>query len=1101
MSVTNYFNKIEKIIEKRFKKVKIISEVHFTYEEFTKVKENLSKVFKKYEENQESVITQFWILAPKTALLMTVQHAIYYYDGNFWGRFKQDFNLVDDKLWKIKFLKQLEIERLAKFKGGQKYISNILGHAGIPKNNISSFIKGVLHPAILHGLNADEVLNTFKYEGTVSGISKNHLYKSVRDFMNLEGEVSRNILERCIEVWSEQDRPFIENYQGYLPDHFLVEFDNFASNENITKTLYQNKVERPFLYYSPDYQNIYIKLPQQRYSSNQYSTVHWEIETDTKKYRVETYKVIHDNGDFGFLPRSKNGEFSINPYDMYSVKIFTDGEQNGDWSFQINEFAVFNRNNYEQINKKTISLKELIFIVNDYSKKEIENTENINYTIYPLQGEWKKFYELDTYIDNPTIIKLGNDGIVIQPNRRLMQLNGDQFPNIQGLYPIFQSNIQIQFDTNFLKISKNLSNWKIKLQLPALNKIKYKLLSDCEVIFIENNQILVNLDKLIGEIGRESGLYKLTLTGMLGRDETLEFYYVPDEHLNISKIENEIYFKTHPKLSLHLVEGLSSESIATNKKMLKVSNNFSTIQLNLVNQNTKEQMSIKYFPNLIGVKLKTEGNTLPIGEFFEKTYFNFKDTEILIDLENPTLHVNKSSIEIIIYERLQNGQYAEKSFNCRVNRKHRLDLSFFESLQNTFSKRIIFIRIPTLQIETVLLTINTSWSINSISVRNNDKLEWELTFPVNNVKVRIWGFDFVKPLILEKVIDTTINKQILDISHIPSGYYIFEIEEYLKDDFFSFLDQPTFPKNFTNHHQLIKFENQKRLSSFAKIVLIENEYADEGEWQEEQLIKLFEFIFNCKNISLPLLIEDYNSCFDFGIVNIDNILSIVDNDINKDLRSFIASITVCHEWDFESFAKMIDIKSVSNQYEMIYIPNNFNELFNYSRAERIWSYNNSKNSQTILKGFDLKGEYLRFLDDLESNYSMELKLNKYINTYKQTIDDILYRYKMLGLISKNNESILKCRFRDNVLDVYNFPYYLGTVAYLSAMTFYAESRMEENDLIFIRQAILQLFKLDSRWLLHDLVFWKTTLKKQEEYERTIEERKKQYGNPSFAWKK
>jgi len=134
--------------------VKIISEVRIPYDRYLKITNTFKYILEKTKHNEDRIIQEMWLLAPRTCLVVTVNYAIYHYGGNFWSPFKKSLALGNDGLWKNNFYRTIGLEDLEVFNpdSSQKFISNILGHAGIPKGNVGEFLKNVIIPAAIFNL-------------------------------------------------------------------------------------------------------------------------------------------------------------------------------------------------------------------------------------------------------------------------------------------------------------------------------------------------------------------------------------------------------------------------------------------------------------------------------------------------------------------------------------------------------------------------------------------------------------------------------------------------------------------------------------------------------------------------------------------------------------------------------------------------------------------------------------------------------------------------------------------------------------------------------------------------------------------------------------
>ncbi|WP_146547601.1 hypothetical protein [Rummeliibacillus suwonensis] len=119
----------------------------------------LKNYFAANKEYSKTICEKVWSLAPKTMLLATVTFAIEQYKGNFWSDFGKTIELYEHNLWRKNFMKALKKQNMYIFKGSsiQRYIRNILGHAGIPRSQVKPFVNNIILPAIENDYSAEEV--------------------------------------------------------------------------------------------------------------------------------------------------------------------------------------------------------------------------------------------------------------------------------------------------------------------------------------------------------------------------------------------------------------------------------------------------------------------------------------------------------------------------------------------------------------------------------------------------------------------------------------------------------------------------------------------------------------------------------------------------------------------------------------------------------------------------------------------------------------------------------------------------------------------------------------------------------------------------------
>ena len=1105
MKVEEYLNYTESRMAKYFKEIKIVSEANLPYTEYTKILDNLNKILSHHINRQGDLVKLIWNLAPRTALLLTVNYAIYNYDGNFWGNFKRDISLSKDHEWKIRFLRQIEFEKLELFNknSNQKYVENILGHAGIPKHNIAGFIKNVIDPAASFDLTADEVIESVKKEKNYGSVVKTYgLYKSVKDFIKLDNSVSNSLVSRCIEVWREQERPFTEKYRSYLPDHILDEFEKYASQEVNTKIRLtrQHRIARPLLSYSTQHQNVFIKLPIQRFDNKEPAKIEWKLISDEDTFIIPT-KLYVSNEEQEYIVDKKNGEHPVSPLNNYTVHLLIDGEIKGEWSFYLNQVTVFDTASYEQLNKTHLSNSNMLLIVHESEYKKIESSKN-DYLVRPLFNKWKGYFEVDLYLDQPDVLEFSNTVLTLNPKRNLMEMQGSKVENLKAQTAIYTDQPVIKIDSAIFSINENISKWSLKLHHPYSKTTLRKSLSELEYRQTPDG-ILIDLMSLYSGKDRLFGRYSISLTGVLGHDQSIEFLYIAREDFSFSVHGQEIHVVTSPSIDFTIPTILNVEKKSETENSFKLPSHPNFARGNLLNLQTKEKLDLKLYSSNVSCELVTDAGAQALGKTFNANEFNLAQSHVLLDLENPSLFNASRSVAVTLREKLKTGEVAQKTFNCRVGRKHILNMNYFEGLHNASGKRTIGLSIPELDVTGKVVTVETEWILNSVTVPNvsNDYLSFDCSFQPENLKGRIWSFNPQKELVIEQEIRYPTNLLQLSEKQLPDGYYIFELHEVEEDDFFDIFDEVVYPIALDNHKKFIKVERKAKVPSFVEWLLLLDGNGEEREWELTELERFLKFIGNKKLIMEPLLLAAYSSCCDFGLQNIDLLLEIIKKEENDELTSFICKIAGYQEWDPDSFTIAMQKQLETVNSAALYAPGNMGMLSSFSRRERAISFQRKIKKGQFIKGFSIHHEYLSFFDKIDNDESYRSRIEAFYTKHKDALDSVLVALTELQLISRENINRLNMRRAASSNDLYDFPFYIGLSALTCALIIEHESKMDTEILAALRRAIPALYDLAEDWYLHDLVHWKDKLVSDRKSLIILQERKQRYEHPSFAWKK
>ena len=333
-------SEIESILEQRANNVTIISQISISGKELTSIIKMLRIPL--INRDQNYIMKSLWRNYPYTCLVTTVYIAIHKYDGNYWDHFDRYLSVQNQGLWKRLFIENLERKQLVVFdrNGIQKYINNILGHAGIPKGNAVNFISDVIIPAVENDMDAYDVYHAIR-TGSNLAIKTYRLYKGVIDFIKLGDEVSLNLLDRFIKLWKEQQIPFYEHNKGYIPTHLLKELDKYVKENHIKTTTKKSKIpiQLPKLKLEPSSLNVYIQIPVIQSTNNDIESVYWIISDKRKENTVviDTTKVMLSNGINEFLVEDFQKKYEVYPKGEYEISLYIDKKLESRNTYSLNE--------------------------------------------------------------------------------------------------------------------------------------------------------------------------------------------------------------------------------------------------------------------------------------------------------------------------------------------------------------------------------------------------------------------------------------------------------------------------------------------------------------------------------------------------------------------------------------------------------------------------------------------------------------------------------------------------------------------------------------------------------------------------------------------
>jgi hypothetical protein len=1104
-----FLAKTEEYVAKRFNNVIIISQVSIPQERFNSILTNFNKLLDHYWSSEDSLINTMWRVAPKTCLYLTVTYAIYHYDGNFWGRFKQAISLQNDHLWKRNFLKTLVKENLIVFDKAspQKYINNILGHASLPKHNIRSFIGNVIEKAVEYNLEPEEIVAAFN-KNSSGNVKTYGIYKSVQDFIRLNNHVSNDVLSRCLEVWREHNTPFYENYRYFLPDHILQEFDRYVEGQDHKIRNRTSFIKRPILMYSPENQNVFINLPVQRFPINKYNDLKWLLKVDDEEIVINTtISKSSEHNEIEFSVSNKYREYEVMPNTEYEITLIADNELKGEWLFNLTNLTVFNSRTLNQERKEMIPSKELIAVLYEDLIKIVEEGKNPCF-IKPLFGSWSGYYEVEIFAKESDTLIFPEKTIYLNPDQITFELVGELCTNVKSEFPLFNEIPTIQIKKQGTEV--DFRKWTIRLTHDWTNYSRILNLKELDdQVTISNEYISCSVAPLLASIGNPFGKYTLSLTGNLGQDYKTEFILIPKEDFNLDYHDT---FNDKKTIKIKTVKNIefSSESVVSIQKsqenfwQINLNSGDSRIKGNIFNKTTFETVNITIFSSTIIAELKSEDNVIyPIGETLNRSNFNLESSFVLIDLENPTISAGHDFITLILSEPLRSGEKAQKSYKLKTGRKHLISLEYFNGIHDIYRTRTLLLDIPECKYSQILLTLETYWKVNHIGFNKSEgnfSIDWDITFPPEALQIRVWMLNQVNKPFIQKTVDGT--ECSITFKGIPDGYFLVEMLEQQPNDFFASLFKKDFPTEISDRTKVFANISQSPENyTFSKWLLLEDVEGIEYERTTQEIDTLLKSIFKNQKLLLPLLLEDYDSCCDFGIQNIDGLLELVETNIDDyDYQQFLYKLIGFQEWDVNSFHNVMKSKLKEPDKPVIYVPTELDKFSSMTTRELFLTNQRRRFNEQLLKGFSLEHAFIRHLHDITVEPIYREELNAFLDRDLNHIQNLKDRLLEKKIIPIQFKSTLNERRIPNAGYLKAFPYLIGITACFTASLLYSEREMEENDRIFIRNVSLWMLQEQQEWFVHDLIYWKNRFKEYETREKAAKERRKKYEHPSFAWK-
>src|SRR5690606_1641837 len=133
-------------------------------------------------------------------------------------------------------------------------------------------------------------------------------------------------------------------------------------------------------------------------------------------------------------------------------------------------------------------------------------------------------------------------------------------------------------------------------------------------------------------------------------------------------------------------------------------------------------------------------------------------------------------------------------------------------------------------------------------------LSWDISFPPEELKIRIWLLNKFDAPFLETVVAGT--ECSIEINELPEGYLLVEMFEYQKNDLFASLFNTDFPSKMTDRMKIFRnFSQSKENYTYTKWLLLEDVKGIEYERDTEEVGVLLKTIFKKQDFLLQLLLE------------------------------------------------------------------------------------------------------------------------------------------------------------------------------------------------------------------------------------------------------
>lgn len=972
---------IEKLLKKNINNVVVVSEITIEQHDLEIIVQKIKTLFT--NNTEEEKIIKLWTTYPNVSLIATVFIAVYKYKSNFWGNFTQITGIENTNLWRDSFWSYIKSKNIQTFReNNRKYVNTILGHAGIPYFCVPRLLENAIIPAIDRGLNEIDI-----YENTKKNEYENLLLKGVLSFIQLGGRVPLSMIQRIQNIWRSQNKPFTNNFEGYLPNHILQALDKFEPQESGGHLEYK----RPIVLFDEKARIITLSIPGVRIDKKEAEQVYWEIvdsskKTEATKINMEEINYKDSNTteyipEMEFFPLKPNRKYLVTLRYKYSSKIIFEEKINTNpILISFNKEKRFHRlvDAYLDKEYETLSL-----IVKNDEINVVKNEINLaSITIEQLNNKWKNYSAVYITVNGKETIKIAES---------LIYLNQTIEPNVDGEkqnhlvhseYPLFIRKPYLVLPDYVTQdvIKGNLTH--VRLRNHWTNQITMRKVNKNDIIYL-NGETRIYFDELFTETDDKIITYTLSLSGRLGYDYTYTFMLMHDFQISLGKNNRNINIRLPFNYSL-IVQWPLDVEVARNRGSYDIvaPENQYKLLISIFNHKDRIKNDFILYSSLYNIRFIGNENIYPLGSEISRIPWNQNSFEIEIDTTNPSFGKEIGSTTKLEIE--ENQRYIEFDISSdsvsyfsdeKLNKNVDESLFYnyrFNNIKNNFA--------PLITIRNQWELGNLEWDLNGLIL----DLKWEQSNYINEKFIRIWKLN--KPL--QECIDIPLTKRKRTFSYKfdEPGIFLLEWKDINAGDV---LNKPSFE---VGKSKIFRIGTNKTL---ANLLLNREEY----QFNEIQDLLKGIHLFGEKYLSL--IIDDYDACCDFGIRIGDYLEEIyINKRLSKQYVSILTKITGLQELDGDTLF-LINHQILNKKYK-----DNFLDIkdWYFSQDKLIKSCHNLKPRQLNIKmqelktyspiiyDFSLQNEMVRFLYKMrypQGNEEYINYINRILDYYNDEIKDCI----------------------------------------------------------------------------------------------------------------
>lgn len=1065
---------IESQLHNDLKDSVVVSEIDLSNRDLDRLLELLKKHVTL--EDQKERVTYLWTVYPYTSLVITVFIAVYEYKGSLWSHFSDKTGIEETNFWSkemMTFLKSNDI-RVFHEEDRKKYFSTVLGHAGIPYYSVEKFLQNIIVPANQNGSDEIDI-----YED-VKKLDNSPIHKGVRTFIGLGDKVSLSMIHRIQTVWRNNNKPFISHYRNYLPNHILQAMDEYQPQAEQSDFDY----ERPYLQYMVEDGGIKVRIPSVRVKDTFVEKICWLIRDEQNKESQEIELDYLEYEDRSFEEFSPEKEYiDLNPNHTYSIELYYEDEE-----FDIHTIY----QDYLSIKPTLVRFnqnRKIVQIEDAYLKKEhqavtliVENNQvktirkSIGYAnVYEkgLAGKWKNYSAVTIIATKKETVTVGEFAIHLNNIHRDPYLDGDKQDNLAHTdYPVFKDIPYIVIPEKVLNEIKTKTITNVRLSNQESKRI------DSSNIVIKDNEARLHVNELFPDANEKMTLYSITMYGKLGYDYHFTFLLMKDFCIKLNNYNKTLQLDIPSNYSINIQWPM-------NVDMRKKRNGYEIyppdqqykLKAILFNRKNRVRFDVILYTALYQIQFISYDETIyTLGSEISREIWRDSQLEMEIDTTNPTFEKiigKQTEIEIT-------GDSKKISYHIFSNSIFNLptDVDFEKNIKKDITYQYKFSNEEKWQ---PFLAVKNKWDFKHFK-KNLDgmhlSLKWEQSNYINEKFIRIWKLH--EPH--ERCVDIPLKKRTRTFYHQfdKAGIYMIEWKDAKGPD----SNKPCFEKG---KYEIFPINTDKSLAYF--LLLLEDDSQNSVkkkystfDYEPNKIIDLLKRINHFGKEYLSLIVEDYDTCCEFGIRAGNVLMTIYEqNKIDKQFKNILTEITGVQELndqplftindDLLNFNYRVNFEKKLNQ-NYFSQERLLKEISYYSPKQLNITMQEQKPFSPIIFNFNLRTVMVKYFYKVKIDDEYSRRVNELLTTYGKQIGDIYLKLKASRNKEEKYRVFQQIEARNFSSSIDNFSYYPYFIAQLalanSSFVRFSEDNIGDKDRMLIRKATQQILRIDKQWFLHDL---------------------------------